>query len=276
MAIAPAAISAEPAVMMTRVDSTPSDRPAARAKGTVSPSDIPITMSRIVSEAVKCFSTCGVWGTGDLRLGAGERADGARTGSWICYGESLDLDHAVGAELVDLGPGDAEEAGQDLVGVLAEEGRGRLRGPRRVPEPDGHAHGGDGAGLRMVQRDEHAARAEMLALADLGHGLDPARGHAGFVEALQPIRGRARREDRVQERDEHLAVGHAVGFGIEARILREVFPADGAAHPLEERVVRHAQRDVCVLGLEDLVGHDGRVLVSAAAGRPPPFQYKPA
>src|SRR5260370_36417717 len=71
MSIAPAAISAEPAVMMTRVDSTAPDRPAARAKGTVSPSDIPITMSRIVSEAVKCFSTCGVWGTGDLRLGAG-------------------------------------------------------------------------------------------------------------------------------------------------------------------------------------------------------------
>src|SRR2546428_12371293 len=57
--------------MMTRVDSTAPDRPAARAKGTVSPSDMPITMSRIVSEAVKCFSTCGVWGTGDLRLGAG-------------------------------------------------------------------------------------------------------------------------------------------------------------------------------------------------------------
>jgi len=32
--------------------------------GTVKPSDIPITMSRTVSEAVKCFSTCGVCGTG--------------------------------------------------------------------------------------------------------------------------------------------------------------------------------------------------------------------
>ena len=107
----------------------------------------------------------------------------------------------------------------------------------------------------------------MLAVADLGHGLDPARGHAGLVEALQPVRGRARREDRVQERHEDLAIGHAAGFGIEARILCELFPADGAAHPVEERVVRHAQRHVRVLGLENLVGHDGRVLVSAA-GRP--------
>src|SRR5882672_4251942 len=98
MAMAPAAISAEPAVMMIGVDSTAPDRPAASAKGTVSPSDMPITMSRIVSEAVKCFSTCGVWGTGDLRLGAGNAPTAPRTGSWICYRESLDLDHAVGAE----------------------------------------------------------------------------------------------------------------------------------------------------------------------------------
>src|SRR6266446_328330 len=222
IAIAPAAISAEPAVMMTRVDSTAPDRPAARAKGTVSPSDIPITMSRIVSEAVKCFSTCGVWGTGDLRLGAGNAPAAPRTGSWICYGGTLALDHAVGAELVDLGPRDAQETGQDLVGVLAEEGRGRLRGSRRVPEPDGHAHGGDGAGLGMVQRDEHAARAEMLAVADLGHGLDPARGHAGLVEALQPARGGANREERVREGDGALAMAPAAGLGIEAGTLREL------------------------------------------------------
>src|SRR5712692_550564 len=132
MAIAPAAISAEPAVMMTRVDSTAPDRPAASAKGTVSPSDMPITMSRIVSEAVKCFSTCGVWGTCDLRLGAGS-AGGAPHRIVDSLRGSLDLDHAVGAELVDLGLGDAEEAGQDLVGVLAKEGRGRSSGARRVP-----------------------------------------------------------------------------------------------------------------------------------------------
>jgi len=35
---------------------------ASKAKGTVKPSDMPITMSRTVSEDVKCFSICGVWG----------------------------------------------------------------------------------------------------------------------------------------------------------------------------------------------------------------------
>ena len=48
--------------MMMLVASTAPDRPAARAKGTVRPSDMPITMSRTVAEAVKCLSTCGVCG----------------------------------------------------------------------------------------------------------------------------------------------------------------------------------------------------------------------
>src|SRR5438093_13279375 len=62
MAIDPAAISASPAVTMTLVRSTAPESPAAKAKGTVSPSDIPMTMSRTVSPAVKCFSMWGVCG----------------------------------------------------------------------------------------------------------------------------------------------------------------------------------------------------------------------
>jgi len=62
MAIEPAAISAKPAVTMMPVVPTAPDKPAASAKGTVNPSDIPMTMSRTVSDAVKCRSMCGVCG----------------------------------------------------------------------------------------------------------------------------------------------------------------------------------------------------------------------
>src|SRR5216684_7015918 len=63
MAIEPAAISARPAVTMIPVvaDARPVS-PAASANGTVRPSDIPITMSRTVSPAVKCRSVCRVCG----------------------------------------------------------------------------------------------------------------------------------------------------------------------------------------------------------------------
>ena len=52
-------IAAMPAVTLTLVLLTAADRPAASAKGTVSPSAMPITTSRTVSVVVKCFSTCG-------------------------------------------------------------------------------------------------------------------------------------------------------------------------------------------------------------------------
>src|SRR5438876_398560 len=57
-----AAISAKPAMTMIRVVVLAPDNPAANANGTVSPSAIPITISRTNSDAVKCFSTCGVCG----------------------------------------------------------------------------------------------------------------------------------------------------------------------------------------------------------------------
>jgi hypothetical protein len=53
MAIDPAAISARPAVITRPLEATAPDSPAASANGTVRPSDMPITMSRTVSDAVK-------------------------------------------------------------------------------------------------------------------------------------------------------------------------------------------------------------------------------
>ncbi len=64
--MAPAAISASPAVTMTEVLDTAAESPAASANGTVRPSAMPITTSRTVSVAMKCFSTWGTVGIGDL------------------------------------------------------------------------------------------------------------------------------------------------------------------------------------------------------------------
>src|SRR5260370_28339274 len=66
MAIEPAAISASRAVTTRRVALalavTAPDMPAAKAKGTVRPSAMPMTTSRTLALAVKCDSTCGVAG----------------------------------------------------------------------------------------------------------------------------------------------------------------------------------------------------------------------
>src|SRR5208282_5010951 len=77
MAIEPAATSARPAVTMIAVVATADpDSPAARANGTVNPSDMPITTSRTASLAVKWRSVWGSWCMGFLTdvLGSGMRS----------------------------------------------------------------------------------------------------------------------------------------------------------------------------------------------------------
>src|SRR5271165_6901761 len=62
MAIEPAATSARPAVtMIAVVAAAEPDNPAASAKGTVSPSDMPITTSRTASVDLRWYSLCGWW-----------------------------------------------------------------------------------------------------------------------------------------------------------------------------------------------------------------------
>ena len=58
MEMAPAATSAMPAVRTMEEVALAPERPAARAKGTVRPSETPMMMSRTISPAVKCFSLC--------------------------------------------------------------------------------------------------------------------------------------------------------------------------------------------------------------------------
>src|SRR5438067_3285158 len=84
MAMAPAATSARPAVRIRLVWFTAPDSPAARANGTVRPSDIPMTTSRTDSEAVKCFSTWGDRGISIVSFRTQEA--GARPGAIIAPG----------------------------------------------------------------------------------------------------------------------------------------------------------------------------------------------
>src|ERR1700722_17014156 len=79
----PAAISARPASTTTRVGTCAPERPAASAKGTVRPSDIPITMSRTVSVD---FKWCSAWGPIGIWFGiAGEELSKRGENGLVCY-----------------------------------------------------------------------------------------------------------------------------------------------------------------------------------------------
>ena len=118
----------------------------------------------------------------------------------------------------------------------------------------------------MRERHDHAARLEVLAFAHLGDGLDEAGRNAGAFELLDPLGGRPRSEDLVQQRHERVAVPDALGLGVEAWVGRELgMPERGTALG-PQRVVRDAQHDERVGGAEHFVGHDRRMGV-AATGR---------
>src|SRR5215510_15339618 len=138
----PAAISASPAVMTTRVESTAPESPAASATGTVSPSDIPMTMSRILSEAVKCFSTCCVCGMRFLsrRTGPASGLAKARDDVEVLKAPAIPVDVRLPVrrddDRADLSDS-REIGGAELLPELSLSGRGvNQRNPRgHVPLP---------------------------------------------------------------------------------------------------------------------------------------------
>src|SRR5262245_30627632 len=111
-------------------------------------------------------------------------------------------DDARGAELLHLRFRYSQEARQDLVGVFPEQWRRGEGGARRVPESNRHPHRSDGARLGMRYLHEHAALAQMIALADFGHRLDAAGRYPGLVEPPEPFGGGTTAELPVERGDQ--------------------------------------------------------------------------
>src|SRR5215470_13772873 len=121
-----------------------------------------------------------------------------------------------------LGAAHAEHASEHGLGVAAEHRRSRRWPAGRAVQANGNAHHLHGAGLSVGKGHHHAARLEMLALADLWYGADPTRRHAGRLQTLQPIRRRTRAENLVEQRHERRAVLDARRNGGVARLLGEL------------------------------------------------------
>src|SRR3990172_235614 len=176
------------------------------------------------------------------------------------------LADASGPEATNLCPAQPGHARQDLIRVLAQERWGRADASGRRLEADGHAEYPHALGLGMRQGHDHAALQEVRALADLRHALDSPRRDPGLIESREPLLGPAGGEDPVQKRDQRLPRLDALRLAVEATVPRQVRPVQRLAQSLPEGVVGDAHGQVDVGGLEDLIGHDGRVLVAPAGG----------
>jgi hypothetical protein len=122
-------------------------------------------------------------------------------------------------------PGDglasvAQDLGQDRFGVLAE-GRGGRRLPDLAVGPDGARDLPDAAELRVIDLDDHVARAHLLVFERLGHGV---HGRAGDMPAqeTQPLGRGLLHEARLEDGDQLRLVGEALREAGEAGVLSEL------------------------------------------------------
>src|SRR6267142_2480706 len=161
--------------------------------------------------------------------------------------------HLLLAECRDVGVRVADLA-QDILGVLAERGRGGGQHGRCQRHLHRIAERLHPAGLRVRQLLHHAARAHVGIGERLRHAVDRAGRHAGRLARGEPVSARLARGDRLDQRLQLRAMPQAQPDAGEARVAHEVTEAEQRAEAREEVVVGGADGEVAVAGAEGLVG----------------------
>ena len=93
---------------------------------------------------------------------------------------------------------------------------------------------------------------------------DPAAGHAGPVQTLDPCRDRRLADLGVDDRPQALAMGEPGGVGRKVRVLQQIGEAELLEQALDDRGRAGRDRDVAVPGVEQAVGVDHRMVVAGA------------
>ena len=153
--------------------------------------------------------------------------------------------------------------------MLAEQRRGPVDGAGRRGELHRRAdrvHPADG---RMVQFHHHVAGERVRVGEHLTMVHHRACRHAHLLEFGQPFVARPGLHHGLEDLDQLVIVRHPVGAGPEARVLRQVGPAEHVADAEPEVLLRAADREIAVLRLEDLVGRAAAVALADPLRRLP-------
>ena len=94
---------------------------------------------------------------------------------------------------------------------------------------------------------------------DLVHRVDRRRRHPLSLEPCEPLLGGARRENRLEDRDQIVTTLDSIQVRIEARVRGEVRPVDRPAESRPELLGEDGDDHVTVACRESLVRHDRRV-----------------
>src|SRR4030095_4180093 len=185
--------------------------------------------------------------------------------SGIAPGGGGSANDARGAQLRHLARAELEEVAQDLLRVLAEEGRGRPHRTRCLREAHGHADHADLPRLRMIHLHEGAARLHLGMLDNLRAAVDGPERDALGEEYRLPFLVGTREERLLQLGDEGIPVASAISVGAIARIVGQLRAAGGPAEDLPQLLAPHREGEIARPRPERLVRQER--LVSGAHGR---------
>src|SRR5579883_3459622 len=184
-------------------------------------------------------------------------------------GGALD-EHLGGAQARDRGVVVAADAAEDLVGVLAEAGRGRAHPAVVLGHAPGHAEVGADADLGMLEGDEEAARGEVRILGEVAVRRRGERGDAGRLEERRRLLGRALGRPCRDDRLERVFVLLAGDERRKARVPGQLGAAEQRREARPGGVVLDGERDPTIVarGAEDAAGRHVRIAVPVARGLP--------
>ncbi len=114
----------------------------------------------------------------------------------------------------------------------------------------------------MVHADSHASCGHLIAVEDLGQGVDRAHRDAVGLKLFNQPRAAVPTQQRCQLRDQYLAIGETRGVFRKAGIVGQFSHAQQFTEPSILGVVADGDDDVPVRGLEDLIGDDVGMLVA--------------
>src|ERR1043166_3113328 len=127
----------------------------------------------------------------------------------------------------------------------------RATADRRAPAVEGKRQS-DEWNLALVSRLHDAERRRLRQRLDLAQVVDRRARHADRIEALDPMRARTPPDDILYHRDQHVAVGEAIGIGLKARIARPFGMPELARELGEKAIVGGRDDDLPVRRVEGL------------------------
>src|SRR5215831_7461569 len=161
----------------------------------------------------------------------------------------------------------AEKLDEHLARVLSELWRRNVGIEDSLAQMDGTLNSLYIAGTGVRHLGNHAPRSQHFAVADLADCSNGSTRHITLIEDFEPFVARALLNNRSYDRKQGIAVTNSVWRTRKSSVLREFCRTNSRTEATPYTIIRDAEVDPAIGGLESLVRNNGVRRPSACRGR---------